>query len=76
MQADGALQPRLDAWLEGQKVWANALANSKNPIVPAIVMGGSADSKGTNGIEQFMKLMAANQARELGVKVQSTRPGK
>jgi hypothetical protein len=70
MIADGALEQKLRALEKIHEHWANALANSKNPIVPAIVMdGGPAGAGAGNGINQFMQLMGAQAAKQLAVDV-------
>jgi hypothetical protein len=66
MVADGALQQKLDALKAINESWANALANSKNPIVPSVVMDGGG-SAGGNGVQQFMQLLSAQAAKQLAV---------
>lgn len=63
MQADGALQMKLTAYVETQKVWADAMSKMTQPVVPSVMMG---DGKGAgNGVTQFMELLSAKAARDL-----------
>ena len=69
MVADGALDKKLEAWKFAQEKWAEAFANSKNPVVPGIVMGQGAT--GANGVSQFMELLGAKAARDLQLDIQA-----
>lgn len=62
MQADNALQKRLDAYVEVQKAWAAAAAAHRP--TPDVQFGGSS---GTNGTSQLMDLWTARAARDLSV---------
>lgn len=65
LNADGALQQKLDTWIEGQKVWAGAFANYKGNVVPQVVTGG--DGNTGNAAVNFMELMGINAARQLSL---------
>lgn len=68
MAADGALDKKLAAYVETQKAWAEAFANSKNPVVPGVVMGGGAASGGgSNAALTLMEVMALKAAKDLAV---------
>lgn len=69
MVADGALDKKLEAWKFAQEKWAEAFANSKNPVVPGVVMGQGAT--GANGVTQFMELLGAKAARDLQLDIQA-----
>jgi len=73
MVADGALDKKLEAWKFAQERWAEAFANSKNPVVPGIVMG-QGGSSGNNGVSQFMELLGAKAARDLQLEIQAKGP--
>lgn len=62
---DNALQQKLDAEIEIQKVWATAYASRK---VPATVIGASGDTPvgGDNETTRFMQLMTIEAAKRLG----------
>ncbi len=67
MQADGALQPKLDAWLKSQEYYANAIKEYKGNWVPGLVMGGVAGTTGTgpNSAQQMLDLLGVSAARQL-----------
>lgn len=68
MQSDGALQQKLEAYVQTQKVWADAYAKR---AVPTIQMG---DAQGTNGdASQFQQMLNAMVAKDLMVKTQVTK---
>lgn len=69
LDADGALQQKLDAWVEAQQVWASAAAQIN---VPATVFNSGGVDGGNSGnalgtVEQFMSMMMMQTARELQV---------
>lgn len=65
MQADGALQQKLSAWVDAQKVWADALKYRK---VPSVVMGGSGENGELAGSAQdFINLMMLKSAKDLSL---------
>ena len=68
MVADGALEKKLAAYVETQKVWADAMSKMTQPIVPQIMTGGSnGASVGTNGVQTFMEIMGLKAAKDLAV---------
>lgn len=67
LNADNALQPKLDAEIEIQKVWADAYAKRN---VPTTVFGGSGGTSGAPvggdaEVSNFMKLMTLEAAKRL-----------
>lgn len=64
IQANGALELKLQAWVESQKYWADALKGYQGNIVPTYQTGGAA---GANGATQFMEIMGAKAARDLSL---------
>lgn len=67
LTADGALAQKLAAWVEAQKVWADAASKIN---VPATVIGGG--EGGTAGsalgtVDTFMQMMMVKTAKELAV---------
>jgi hypothetical protein len=66
MAADGALDKKLAAYVETQKIWANAFEKHTSPLVPSVVMGSSGTG-GSNAAMQFMELMTAKSALDLAV---------
>ena len=65
MAADGALTLKLEAWLEAQKVWAEAVAKYTGAWVPSIVMGGEGQTG--NGANELIDLLTAQTARQLSL---------
>jgi regulator of protease activity HflC (stomatin/prohibitin superfamily) len=69
MSADGALNEKLNAYIEANKAWANAMASYQGNIVPTYQTGSTA---GTNGALTFMDLMTAKTAKDLAVDLSVT----
>jgi regulator of protease activity HflC (stomatin/prohibitin superfamily) len=65
MLADGALEKRLDAYVESVKAMAAALTDKQ--LVPQVYMGGG-DGKGAPNATDLVNLMTAKFARDLGIK--------
>jgi SPFH domain / Band 7 family len=64
MKADGALEMKLKAQVEVQKVWADAFSKYTGAIVPQIQTGGSGT---TNGAINFMDIMTAKTAKDFAL---------
>ena len=72
MQANGALEQKLDAWVKAQVAWAEGLAKYKGAITPSVVTGAAASgnaTSGSNGFDQFMSLLGAKTARDLALDI-------
>jgi regulator of protease activity HflC (stomatin/prohibitin superfamily) len=69
MQADGALDKKLKAQIEIQKLWAEAFSKFEGPLVPSIVMGSgdTGSMKYKNSAQAFMDMMLMKSAKDLGV---------
>jgi hypothetical protein len=69
LTADGALQQKLDAWLESQRVWADAA--SKINVPTTIFTNGGAEGGNAGSamgtVEQFMSMMTMKAAKDLQV---------
>jgi hypothetical protein len=63
LQADNALEQKLEAWKYAQQVWADAFAKR---AVPRQVFG-SGTAGGDSDVQTFMKLMTAKAAQDLAV---------
>lgn len=63
MQANGALEQKLDAWLQSQKYWSEAFANYKGSFVPQVQTGGAGGGNALN----FMELMGIKAAKDLSL---------
>lgn len=64
MQADGALEMKLKAQVEVQKVWAEAFSKYTGAVVPQIQTGGG---PATNGALSFMDIMTAKTAKDFAL---------
>ncbi len=73
--ADGALQLKLETWLEGQKVWAAAFKDFKGQVTPQIVTGVSSGTgqygQQANAAVNFMELIGLKAAKDLAVDIQA-----
>lgn len=65
MQADGALEKKLETYKEVQQMWANAFQNYKGDLVPKF-QTGSNGSGGNAGLD-FMEIMSAKAAMDLNL---------
>ena len=67
LEADNALQPKLDAWVKSQKYWADAFAKRNVPVT-TFDSGGSAGGAGTDSdVTSFMNIMTMKAAQDLNV---------
>ena len=65
MLADGALEKKLSAWVEAQKVYADALSKAQpGALVPSLIMG--ADNNGGSA-NDLIDLLKAKTARDLSL---------
>jgi len=65
MEADGALEKKLQAYIEVNKVYADAIKNYQGNWVPEINMGGSSSSGG--GSQELINLLMAKTAKDLSL---------
>lgn len=64
MEADGALQQKLDAYIKVNDRYATAIEKHQGAWVPSIVMGGGS---GGNGAVSIIDLLTAKTARDLAI---------
>ncbi len=65
LQADNALQQKLDAYVKAQGYWANAFSKRR---VPTQVFGATGGGAGTDGdVQAFMNIMTMKAAKDLSV---------
>lgn len=69
MQANGALEQKLDAWLKSQQYWADAFSKYQGQMVPNIISGGGNGSS-TNALN-FMELMTMKAAKDLSLNLKN-----
>lgn len=65
MNADGALERKLEAYVEVNKLYAASIANYKGQWVPQIVTGSGAQAG--SGAQQMIDLLTTKTARDLGL---------
>lgn len=66
MQADGALQQKLNAWVKAQEAYAAALGKAQpGALVPSLMMGGGSGRGGNAG--DLIELLKAKTAKDLSV---------
>jgi len=66
LEADGALEQKLQAYKEVNKYYANAIKEYKGNWVPTTVMGSNGASKG-NGASALIDLLTAKTAKDLSL---------
>lgn len=66
MQADGALNEKLAAYVKVQGYWADAFAKHSNSLVPQFMTGGG--NPGNAGVN-FMEIMGAKAAKDMGLEL-------
>jgi hypothetical protein len=66
MQANGALDQKLEAYVSIQKAYATAIGTYKGAWVPQIVTGGTGSQAGS-GAQQMIDLLSIKAAKDLGI---------
>jgi regulator of protease activity HflC (stomatin/prohibitin superfamily) len=67
MNADGALDQKLAAYVEIQKAYASAIQNYSGNWVPQIVTGNSNANQAGSGAQQMIDLLSIKAAKDLGI---------
>lgn len=67
MNADGALDQKLAAYVEIQQAYAAAIQNYKGDWVPHIVTGAAGSAAAGSGAQQMIDLLSIKAARDLGI---------
>jgi hypothetical protein len=70
MEADNALNQRLEAWVRVNENYANAIKDYKGNLTPQVVMGGGKDGQSAGGVNDLIQMMIAQTAQQMGVKTQ------
>lgn len=70
MQADGALEKKLDAWVKAQQAYADALGKARpGALVPSLMMGGNTGGGNAGDLIELLKAKTAKDlALDLGVR--------
>jgi regulator of protease activity HflC (stomatin/prohibitin superfamily) len=66
MQANGALEQKLDAWVKVQAYWAEAFKGYAGNVVP-LYQSGPTGPGGNNAVSGFMELMMMKTAKDLNL---------
>lgn len=69
MQADGALEQKIKAYVESNRVWAEAISNYTGNIVPQIITGGGAGGAGSNSAIDLIDMLKVKTARDLALDI-------
>ncbi len=70
MNADGALDKKLEAWVTVNQQYADAMKNYQGDWVPSVIMGGNGSQGGANnGAQDFINLMMMKTAQDLSLDV-------
>lgn len=64
LEADGALEKKLEAWVQAQAVWADA---AKEMNVPTNVFGGNSSTSGVSASESLMQMLSIKTAKDLAI---------
>lgn len=77
MQADGALELKLDAYREVNRFYANAISNYKGAWVPTIMMGGQAaqGTTGSSSAQDLINMLMVKTAKDLALDVSTMKSG-
>ena len=67
MAADGALDKKLNAFVQINEAYAGAIRDYKGNWVPGVVMGGDRSATAGSGATDFVTLMTMKAARDLGI---------
>lgn len=71
MEADGALQPKLDAWMKINEAYAQAIKEYQGQWVPSVIMGSQTNAqRAGSGAQELIDLLTARTAKELGIDFQ------
>lgn len=69
MEADGALEKKLEAWVEVNKTFAEAIKGYQGQWVPNVIMGGNGGSGGQTGPMDLIGLLTTKTALDLGLEL-------
>jgi regulator of protease activity HflC (stomatin/prohibitin superfamily) len=67
MQADNALEKRLEAQVKINEIWAKAVQGYQGNWVPVISSGGGTDGKAGSGMQTLIDMLSVKTAKELGL---------
>lgn len=64
IEADGALEKKLEAYVQAQSLWADAAKSIK---VPTNVFGGTGSTNSINSAESLMQMLSIKTAKDLAI---------
>jgi regulator of protease activity HflC (stomatin/prohibitin superfamily) len=67
MEADGALEKKIEAYIEVNKFYADAIAKHEGAWVPSIIMGGNAQQASGSGATDLISLLTIKAAKDLSL---------
>lgn len=67
LEADGALKTKLEAWVEVNKAYAEAIKGYQGNWVPGVVMGGNGSNQGASSANDLVQLLTIKTAQDLGL---------
>jgi len=68
MEADGALEKKLDAFIKVNKVYAEAVQGYQGSLVPTVIMGEHHDRQPAGGgVAELMQLFTAMAVKSLAL---------
>jgi hypothetical protein len=67
MEADGALEKKLEAWVSVNEKYADAIAKHQGAWVPSIIMGQQPGGVPQNGATDLIALLLAKTAKDLSI---------
>jgi len=73
MQADGALDQKLEAYKVVSKYWADAVASYPGNWVPQIIMGGGDNKGNNNAAMNMMEMLSIKAASDLGLDMRNNK---
>ncbi|MEK7508660.1 MAG: hypothetical protein AAB568_02275, partial [Patescibacteria group bacterium] len=76
MAANGALETKLEALVEINRNYAEAIKEYGGNWVPSVVMGGVSSSHAGSGANQLIDLLMVKTARDLGLDMSIDKPAK
>lgn len=75
MQADGALDKKLEAYKTVQGYWATAFRDFKGQMVPGVQMGGGAGGNSASNTSALVDMLTAKTAKDLAVDLSNSGRG-
>ena len=67
MEADGALEKKLEAYVEVNKWYADAIKGYGGAWVPSVVMGSQVSGQSASGAQALVEMLTARTAKELAL---------